>query len=212
MKQLILIPTDAERRLLRPLLEPGGTTAQRSIELCGFGPVAAAARAAQLIAKIEPTEVLLIGIAGSLQPAAAVGTAHRFESVACYGIGAGSGPEHRSAAEMGWAHWEDEPRIGEVLPLSCGAEQGPAATGELLTCCAASASRAEVQLRRAAFPAAVAEDMEGFAVAVSCRLAGVPLNIVRGISNHAGDREKQRWEIPAALAAAGNLARKVLSR
>ena len=44
-----------------------------------------------------------------------------------------------------------------------------------------------------------AEDMEGFAVATACRLANVPLSIIRGISNVAGDRDHRRWEIDLAI-------------
>jgi futalosine hydrolase len=59
-------------------------------------------------------------------------------------------------------------------------------------------------------PAAVAEDMEGFAVALACRLAGVPLTIIRGISNTAGDRDHARWRVPEALAAAAALSLQTL--
>jgi futalosine hydrolase len=57
----------------------------------------------------------------------------------------------------------------------------------------------------------VAEDMEGFAVALACRLVGVPLDIVRGISNDAGDRDKVRWQVPQALRAAADLAALILA-
>ena len=57
----------------------------------------------------------------------------------------------------------------------------------------------------------MAEDMEGFGVALACRLGGVPLGIVRGISNDAGDRDKSRWQIPAALTAAAELALRILA-
>jgi futalosine hydrolase len=46
--------------------------------------------------------------------------------------------------------------------------------------------------------------MEGFAVAAACRLRGVPVAIVRGISNVAGDREPSRWRIDEALEAAAD--------
>ncbi|MFM8578800.1 MAG: hypothetical protein ACKOCN_08370, partial [Planctomycetaceae bacterium] len=55
------------------------------------------------------------------------------------------------------------------------------------------------------FPGAVAEDMEGFGVAMACRLVGVPLTIVRGISNIAGDRDTRQWRIRESLAAAADL-------
>ena len=212
MTTLILIPTAAERRVLQPLLKADRAEPPWRLELCGFGPIAAAARSAQLVAQLQPAEVLLVGIAGTFAPAAAaVGTACRFDSVRCYGVGAGVGREHHSATEMGWAHWDLEPRIGDELPLTHRPDEAsPAAGGGLLTCCAASATPREARARAEAFPDAVAEDMEGFAVALSCRLAGVPLSIVRGISNRAGDRDQRRWRIDEALAAAAELSRRVL--
>ena len=70
--------------------------------------------------------------------------------------------------------------------------------------------RLRVATRRGLFPDAAAEDMEGFAVALACRLAGVPLSIVRGISNTAGDRDPARWLVPEAVAAAAALAARIL--
>ncbi|NBP89418.1 MAG: futalosine hydrolase, partial [Planctomycetia bacterium] len=55
-----------------------------------------------------------------------------------------------------------------------------------------------------------AEDMEGFAVALACRLAGVPCQIIRGISNRAGDRDKAHWQIEPALRAVAKQAKAVL--
>ena len=64
-------------------------------------------------------------------------------------------------------------------------------------------------MRLAKHPEAAAEDMEGFGVAVSCVLADVPLQIIRGISNRAGDRDKRHWDIEGALHAAAALALKI---
>ena len=47
--------------------------------------------------------------------------------------------------------------------------------------------------------------MEGFSVAIAAAMAGVPLMIVRGISNIAGDRDKSRWRIVDALNAAADV-------
>jgi futalosine hydrolase len=52
----------------------------------------------------------------------------------------------------------------------------------------------------------VAEDMESFSVALACLACKVPLTIVRGISNQAGDRNKSRWVVAPALKAAADLA------
>ncbi len=54
--------------------------------------------------------------------------------------------------------------------------------------------------------------MEGFAVALACRFAGVPLAIVRGISNAVGDRRFERWQMPEALDAAYLVAVDLLHR
>ncbi len=45
------------------------------------------------------------------------------------------------------------------------------------------------------FPDAMAEDMEGFGVALACRFAEVPLSIVRGFSNWVGDRNHSNWKV-----------------
>jgi futalosine hydrolase len=101
--------------------------------------------------------------------------------------------------------------VGDELPLAVPVTGGQHcradAAGLLLSACAASASAADAALRREQFPAAVAEDMEGFAVALACRLAAVPCQIIRGISNRAGDRDKANWQVEPALRAAADLAR-----
>jgi len=71
--------------------------------------------------------------------------------------------------------------------------------GELLSVCAASSSPSEAAIKKASNPAAIAEDMEGFAVAAACVLHSVPWVIVRGISNWAGDRDKDNWQTDRAL-------------
>jgi len=87
------------------------------------------------------------------------------------------------------------------LDLSRGTATCPVAS-LLLTVSAPSSSAAEAAARRERFPDASLEDMEGFGVAVACALARVPLTIVRGVSNVAGDPAHERWRIREALAAA----------
>jgi futalosine hydrolase len=210
---LVIVPTEPERRLLAPALAGGLGPASR-IELCGFGPVAAAARTAALIAAYAPARVLLVGIAGRLDARLDIGAAYRFDRVACYGVGAGSGDGFVPAEALGWSQWPGDPAspaaaVGDVIDLPADVGR-VAADGLLLTVCAASATAEDVARRTKLFPAAVAEDMEGFAVALACRLAGVPLTIIRGISNTAGDRDHSRWRVPEALAAAAALASQAL--
>lgn len=211
---LVLVPTDLERRVLAPLLASGLGDGDR-LELCGFGPVAAAARTAALVAARAPDRVLLVGIAGRFDARLSIGAAYRFDGVASHGIGAGSGDAFVPAATLGWLQWAGDPAptdaaIGDVINLSRSRSASASSGGLLLTACAASATGGDVASRRKLFPAATAEDMEGFGVALACRLHGVPLGIVRGISNDAGDRDHGRWQMRAALDAAAALALRIL--
>jgi len=179
---LLLVPTELE---LAELERQGGFGARAArVELCGFGPVAAAARTAELLVRHAPARVLLVGIAGSFEPARlALGSAATFREVALEGLG------------TGFPQW---PGIEDRLALA------PAGAAEalLLTVWAASDSPAGAERRLQRHPGAAAEDMEGFAVAFACALARVPCTIVRGISNAVGERDKRRWRIGEALAAA----------
>lgn len=197
---LLLVPTELERRRLHDL---GGWPVGLALEaVCGFGPVAAAARTAALLARLSPARVVLVGIAGTFDGARhPVGTACAFSRVALTGVGVGQGAEHSGPPALGFPQWPGSPdapplTAEEVLELARG--DGPL----LLSTCAASASPAEAALRRAAFPDAAGEDMEGFGAGLACALAGVPLAVVRGFSNEVGDRAAERWRIPAALEAA----------
>lgn len=204
-KCLIVVPTDFERRGLAPRLA-GVSGLDVPIEVCGFGIAAAAARTAQLVATLDPARVLLVGIAGRFHQRLAIGSAWRFDRVACHGIGAGSGTQFVPAGSLGWHQWPGDPAVGDELPCSSGLAAHLPRAGLLLTACAASAGQDDVAARMRTVPDAVAEDMEGFGVALACRLAGVPLDIVRGISNDAGDRTTSSWRITEALRAAADVA------
>lgn len=208
---LVLVPTEAERR---HLVRQPGFGLDAPCELCGFGPVAAAARAGHAIARHEPERVIVVGIAGTFDPGGLpVGTAAVFPSVMMHGVGVGVASEFVSAATLGFRHWptngHGDPESRDELALDTSV---PPAAGPLLTGCTASASPDEARERLQQFPGVVAEDMEGFAVALACRLAGVPVAIARGISNNVGDRRLDRWQIPEALDAAGLILADLLRR
>jgi futalosine hydrolase len=210
---LVLVPTALEQRRL---LDGGGVGAD--VELCGFGPIAAAARTAQILAQRPVERVLLLGIAGSYDPDGAgpgVGSALEFSAVALSGVGAGEGEAFRGPPALGFPQWPGSPdTIGGAIDdrLSLAA---PAQAGEdgalLLTTCAASDTPEQACTRLGQFPEARAEDMEAFSVALACALAGVPLRVVRGISNRVGDRDPVHWSIPSALEAARALAAKIIA-
>jgi futalosine hydrolase len=202
---LVLVPTALEERQLGEL---GGFPPSAKVARTGFGPVAAAARTMQLLAGAETRRVVLLGLAGSLDSERApLASARQFARVRLDGVGAGAGAAFLPASRLGFPQWADEHgTIEDELALAGGGTLG------LLCVCAASASAAEADLRRARHPDAAAEEMEAFGAALACHLAGVPLVVVRGTSNHAGERDATRWRVREALAAARTLALEWLER
>ncbi|TWT75330.1 Futalosine hydrolase [Allorhodopirellula solitaria] len=193
------------------------------VETCGFGLVAAAAMTMRHLSLHRPSRVVLAGIAGSLGPECKVGSAYWFGSVVCDGIGVGEADSFQSAATLGWNQLDGgtcgapiADRLDLVLPVRARPVHARAGRAELglVSRCAASANRpAAMTVRRRVTPthasggtdpvaafSYAAEDMEGFAVALACQIAGVPVSIVRGISNEAGDRNHAGWQIDSAIA------------
>ena len=206
-KWLILVPTSMEYEfVVEHISHP-----EAVVEICGFGPIVAAAKAMELITQYQPSNVLLVGIAGAYDPEILTGTAVVGSEVACFGIGAGSGADYQTAGEMGWMQWRgtgEQDLIGDVLPLANFDNH----QCQILTVCAASNTSRDLDHRRRRFPNAAVEEMEGFAVATAAKMCGVPFYLVRGISNRAGDRDKCNWKIPEALHAATSLLMDCLKR
>ncbi len=207
---LILVPTAGESELIAEAFAHAGRP-DLVIDHCGFGPIAAAAQTADLLARKSPAAVWLVGIAGRFCETLEVGQAYRFGQVACHGVGVGTGLTFTSAAELGWpqcpgdAGGESSHPQGDTLSLATAAIDPASSVRLLLTVCSASADSNEAAARQARWPTAVAEDMEGFGVALACRLRQVPCTIVRGISNHVGDRDKSNWQMAAAARSAADL-------
>ncbi len=206
---VVLVPTELE---LARLADLGGLPVGLALtSTCGFGVIAAAARTAQVLAEIRPSRVLLLGIAGTYDEARApVGSALEFDEVAIEGIGVGEGERFVPPPKLGFPQWPGSQELGTSAIFDRIALARPKSNSLLVTTCAASIDEAHAASRRSRFPTARAEDMEGFAVALACALANVPLRIVRGISNVVGDRDSRRWRIPNALAAARGLAIEIL--
>ena len=204
---LVLVPTREEARELTRFAP------KLAVRLCGFGPVAAAAAGAQALFETRPRRVLLLGIAGTYDPARwPVGSAASFESVALDGVGAGEGSGRLGPKELGFPQWRDEAKSVDVhseldiVPLA-----PDAVARRLLTVCACS-DTVEMAGERAGRFDAQAEDMEAFGVALACQLADVPLAVVRGVSNVAGDRDVRSWRIPEAIESAWQLAERALAK
>ena len=191
---LVLIPTEREKNILLARA-PDLESSRSHVATCGFGPVVAAAKATRLILQLQPKKVWLLGIAGRFGDQLEIGKAYFFSAVTIYGIGFGEGDEFCILDE------------GQLDPAAVSTpnrfaldRDSPDAAGELLTVTASSASKIDVSRRLRNFPQAVAEDMEGYGVALACHISGVPLSIIRGISNDCGNRNHREWEVESSLA------------
>jgi futalosine hydrolase len=179
---LILVPTEYERDLL---FADGGPA---PVAICGFGLAAAGVNAAHAVATHAAAAdgVVLVGAAGTYDESRhPVGSALLAGAVVCDGIGAGG----KTPAELGF---------GGQDALALSPPGGPS----LVSVAQASGDAHAAGAVAARHPGAAAEEMEGYAVALAAARFGVPLSIVRGISNRAGDRDPSRWRMAEALAAA----------
>lgn len=208
-RTLVVVPTRLEASHLDRLGGFSSPTCRTA--LLGFGPVAAAARCAALIAEEQPARVVLIGIAGTYDAQSLpVGAAATFGQVALEGVGVGSGAAFEPPSRMGFPQWPggQGTAAGAVLETL---ELEAAEDGLLLTVCSASADAGEAERRARTWRGARAEDMEAFGAAFACTLAGVPLLVVRGISNVAGMRDTSAWKVAEALDSARSRALALLA-
>lgn len=180
----------------------------------GVGPLSAALHAGLTLGRTACSGLLCLGVAGSFDtlalPLCATATVGE-EIFADYGLAREHGVDPRGIRfPQGGARGLD---VFDRLPLDPdGAARalGLALPGDwprasCLTVVAASGDAA-VARSRAAHGCGL-EAMEGFALAYAAAVAGLPLLMVRTVSNRVGARPPAHWELPGALAALGAAAR-----
>lgn len=196
MSLLVLVPTVPEGEPLVARLPAGAV-----LETCGLGLVAAALGAARAVTHHRPRFVVLAGLAGTRDPrrappgAVVAGTSVRNE-----GLGAGQAEGFLAWRQMGLPTGLTLPPDEYALARVPGATDS-AIAGVVGTVAAASGTPAEAAARHRRDPEVLVEEMEGLAVAAACAQAGVPLAIVRAVSNVAGDRDHRTWVLRPALEA-----------
>ncbi|MED5330688.1 MAG: hypothetical protein VX916_05300 [Planctomycetota bacterium] len=198
MKVLCLIPSPMEVNLLEDLL----SCAPGTLACCGVGPVDAALGALEHLRKDPPQACLLADIGGTRDEARLPvgsllwGTAVRNEAV-----GAGGGEDFIDLEGMALEGVEAPGEISLMALHDVGlSEEVAPLQGVIGTVAAASASYEEAETRQRLRPEVLVEEMEGWAVARACQRAGVPLGILRAVSNVAGDRRHETWAVKEALA------------
>ncbi|WP_433868927.1 purine phosphorylase [Saccharopolyspora sp. CA-218241] len=193
-------------------LAAGGGVA---LALTGKGNHSAAVLAERAIEEFEPVAVLFVGVAGALWDATPLGDVVVATHVYAY-HGGTSEDDGLKARPRAWeadhgigqlashiartGHWAEEADPGTRLP---SVHFGPIAAGEVVQ---NSGISAEAEWIRQHYNDAVAIEMESAGVAQAGHLAGSPVAIVRGISDHADGTKNTdddgRWQPRAANNAA----------
>jgi futalosine hydrolase len=207
---------------------PGATVRWRrggrdhAVLVSGVGPVAAALAVGRAIGAASQAfgGVVGLGIAGSFDLTAlplgglVAATAELFPE---YGL---RGPESVDARGIAFPQATiDGQDIYDRLDLRPPAEaaraMGLTLPGETVAGTCLTVAGVTATADRAAFlagrHAALAESMEGFAVALGAAASGLPVLILRVISNRVGSRPPVDWDLPGAFAALGRTAARLFS-
>jgi len=217
MSLCLAIATRKEyRAVLAPLGAPAAPVDGRPVSwrhggrdmtllLTGVGPVAAAATLGRLLGAETVDGVVNLGLAGAYDLSAAPLTAlvtATAETLPEYGLrredtidprGLGF-PQLTVAGKPVYDRLDLSPTAAAVaLGLTLPAATVPGVFASV-------AGVAALPVPRPA-PDRLAENMEGFALALVCRLAGVPFLELRAVSNRVGARPPVDWDLPGALAA-----------
>ncbi len=146
-------------------------------ECLGVGPLRAAARMASLLARVQPTRVLLVGSAGAYTQRLPIGTA-----VVANQLGFVD-----SAAVAGLAYMPLPPE-----PIGPGRHLFPedVPTARVLTSASITTDMALVRRHAQAWDV---EHMEAYGAALACQDAGVPFAVVLGIANRVGPDAHAEW-------------------
>jgi futalosine hydrolase len=183
-----------------------------TVAAVGVGPAAAAAGVARLLALAEAAgrpyrAVVSAGIAGGLPGRAEVGATVLGARGIAADLGAESHDGFLALDELGFGACSAE--ADAALLAALRAALPGAVVGDVLTVSTVTGTAESAARLAAGHPHAVAEAMEGYAVACAALGAGVPFVELRTISNPVGPRDRARWRVAEALAGLTEAARAI---
>jgi futalosine hydrolase len=188
---IVCVSTELEGALLKPHLP---------VLVTGVGAVNAAIALTQFLERHGAHAILSCGIGGTYPGAALqLATAVWAESE-CYGdLGAASAEGFLDMRALGFPLIAGGSPIYNVLPVTLRPRDTNALPFVTVNTCTGSDSAArEIEARTGG----AVETMEGAAIAHVAALYGIPMGEIRGISNPAGNRDRNAWRVKEAAAAA----------
>ncbi|MCC7416758.1 MAG: futalosine hydrolase [Acidobacteria bacterium] len=189
-------------------------TTQIDVLITGVGMVPTAVWCTRALAKTRYDLCINCGVCGSFDPALAPGTVVRVASDRIAGLGAESGDELLSLAELGLAEAGPHKLSGggelrAACPANAAIRTLPAVRG--ITVNAVHGSERSIRLAVERFQPQV-ESMEGAAFMYACMAHGVELAQIRAVSNVVEPRNRQAWKLPEAIASLGEAALRILDQ
>jgi futalosine hydrolase len=189
-RPLILVPSEFEAGALEGL--------NLEIKLCGIGVIEAALESYRLIKSLEPSLVILTGLAGAypeteLLPGDLVIASKEVWADSGKRLKEGYLPLGEDLAMVRELELDEE-LVFKVFRFPSDLR---VKTGTMCTVCACSYEPERALIFRQKYQA-LAENMEGFAVALVAQKAGVPFAEIRVISNLLSDPQAP-WEIEKAF-------------
>ena len=200
--------------------------------LTGVGPVNAGIAGGRLVEGFSPKGMLCLGIAGTYAPStvplgsAVVATREIWPE---YGLATACGVDAKALGFPQWGNKNDTsplpvwnsidiaaeasfaamglPCLPAAVP--CNAGNPPVLSGASITVAGVTGTKERARELYETH-AAVTENMEGFALALTAQMTALPFGEIRTVSNIVGERSPDAWNIPAALAALGCVARLLL--
>jgi futalosine hydrolase len=186
-----------------------------TVEPIGVGVAAAAAGTARLLTLAETAgtpyqAVLSAGLAGGFPGHAEMGaTVIGARSIAA-DLGAETPDGFIGIEELGIGTGVVD-ADAEMLRALASALPG-SVLADILTVATVTGTATTAARLMARYPAAAAEAMEGYGVAIAAAAAGLPFAELRTISNPIGPRDRGSWRVGPALAALTNAAALIQSR
>ena len=180
----------------------------------GVGLVNAALSLGRVLASVEAEGILCMGIAGSFDlDRAGLGDILLVEREIWpeYGVWTPQGPDPLAIAfplaRVGGKDIFSEVETGTERTLEAMGLAVPdwprAVSLSVSTVTAHAEETARLTARHAPSGGILLENMEGFALALGCAGSGVPFAEVRAVSNLAGSRLREHWNLKGGLAALG---------
>jgi futalosine hydrolase len=167
----------------------------------GMGIASACLALGSFIGMEKPDMALMVGTAGAMPGSGlAIGDtiAARTEVLSEFGVAREIGIG--DVKPLKFASLQQEIDLSESVTLGINdkaSDKGPMSLGRILTVVGVSRQHLDAHKRAECFDV-MAENMEGYGLALAGLCFGIKVAEIRGISNMAGDHDKSRWDFKGA--------------